>query len=192
MVTDGLTQISSQQVVISALSNAATPSPSGILQVEGQGRGSSLLFTPALSPKRSRKYHRSESSGGSSNGLKYFLLSDSLLCGHGQASVTSVCSQSHLESLRTGSGRDSLSLSHRGPFLVTKWRGEGRGPVSGIVSRKFCKFVATSSRGQPVEAAMGCWCMQTRLASAAVLQTRPQLLQLESVVAMRDELLHRS
>ena len=66
--------------------------------------------------------------------------------------------------------------------------------MSEIVSRKFCKFVATSQQpGQPPEAAIGRVVHADQAGQCcSVLQTRPQLLQLGSVVAMRDELLHRS
>ena len=78
-----------------------------------------------------------------------------------------------LESL----GAESLSLSLSLSAIPVKPNSGGRGAMSGIVSRKFCKFVASSQAGaslrQPPE-----WCraFQTRPTSAAVLQT--QLLQL--------------
>ena len=101
-----------------ALSNAATPSSRNLARLEGQGRGPLNLSSShqfqcdvlSFSPKRSRKCHRSESSGGSgSDGLEYFLLSDSLLseAGHGQLSVSTRCQSvllHILKSLRMGSG----------------------------------------------------------------------------------------
>ena len=66
----------------------------------------------------------------------------------------------------------SLSLSLSLSAIPVKPNGGGRGAMSGIVSRKFCKFVASSQAGaslrQPPE-----WCraFQTRPTSAAVLQT---------------------